>query len=561
MSAATARLVAEYFVCERLDAHQLLDDANRFLPVYRVLRDSGMQTRLDVVAPRGLTPFVGREQELGWLAARWEQAREGFGQMVILSGEAGIGKSRLVQALCERMGHEGYARIELRCSPYHQNSAWYPVLDHLQRFLQFRHEDTPEAKREKLARVLLTHRFTQQVSLSLLTALLSLPHPESYPPLRLSPVLQKQQTQAALVAWFLEEAERQPALAVWEDVHWADPSTLELLGLLLEQSPTARLLTLLTARPEFRLPWGTRSSLSQLSLPRLMRRQVEEMVLRMTAGKGLPAEVIQQIVARTDGVPLFVEELTKVVLESGLLRADENRYELAAPLPALAIPATLQDSLLARLDRLTTAREVAQLGATMGRQFSYEQLQAVASIDAATLQHELTRLVEAELLYQRGIPPQATYIFKHTLIQEATYQSLLRSTRQQYHERIAQVLETQFPETVVTHPELLAHHFMEAGLRERAVGYWQQAGQRAIERSAGVEAVSYFTKGLEALRALPDGHTRAQSELGMQMSLGPALIATRGYAAADVERTYTRALELCQQLGEPPQSFPVRFGL
>src|SRR5207249_9404455 len=298
----------------------------------------------------------------------------------------------------------------------------------------------------------------------LFAALLSLPLPERYPLLTLTPQRQKQKTLDALLAWLLIEATRQPVLFMVEDLHWIDPSTLEFLTLLIDQGPTARLLTLLTCRPEFHAPWGFRAHLTPLTLSRLPRPQATQMTVRVTGGKALPPEVVEQIVTKTDGVPLFVEELTKMVLASGLLREGEDHYALTGPLPPLAIPTTLHDSLMARLDRLATVKDVAQLGATIGRTFAYELLQAVSPLDEATLQHGLRQLVEAELVYQRGGPPQATYTFKHALIQDAAYQSLLRSTRQQYHQRIAQVLATQFPETAETQPELLAHHYTEAGL-------------------------------------------------------------------------------------------------
>jgi predicted ATPase len=395
----------------------------------------------------------------------------------------------------------------------------------------------------------------------LLAALLMVPVPERYPPLTLSPQRQKQKTQEALVAWLLAEAAQHPVLALWEDLHWADPSTLELLGLLIEQAPTARLLLVLTARPEFRPPWPPRSHLTQLTLTRLTRPQVEEMVLRVTGGKPLPAEVVQQIGAKTDGIPLFVEELIKMILELELVRENADRYVLTGPLPPLAIPATLQDALMARLDRLVTAKDVAQLGATLGRQFSYELLQAVAPLDEATLQRALERLVDAELLYQRGVPPQATYTFKHALIQDAAYQSLLKSTRQQVHQQIAQALEVRFPALAETQPELLAHHYSEASCHAQAVRYWQRAGERAIERSANVEAISHLTTALELLQTLPDTPERVQQELDVSIAIGIPLVLTKGYAALEIEATYTRARELCRQLGDTPQLFPVLVGL
>ena len=378
--------------------------------------------------------------------------------------------------------------------------------------------------------------------------LLSLPLSADYVPLTLSPVQQKQQTMQALLTILLRITAQQPVLFVMEDLHWIDPSTLELLSLLVDQGPTARILALWTFRPDFSPPWTGRAHVTQVMLPRLPRRQAVEMTGQVAHGKALPPEVVEQVVAKTDGVPLFVEELTKMVLESGLLQEREDRYELTGPLPPLAIPTTLHDSLMARLDRLATVKALAQLGATLGREFSYALLQAVSPWDEGTLQRGLHQLVEAEFLYQQGLPPQATYLFKHALIQEAAYQSLLRSTRQQHHQRIAQVLEAQFPEVRETQPELLAQHYTEAGLLAQAVPYWQRAGQRASQRSAYVEAINHFTKGLEVLLALPDTTERAQRELDVQIALGQAFTATKGQAALEVGHTYSRARDLCRQV-------------
>ena len=560
LSTATYRLIQGYFACQDLGLHTFKGIATP-VPVYQVLEESGAQSRFEVVAATGLTPLVGREQEVRVLLDRWEQVKEGEGQVVLLSGEAGIGKSRLVQELKEQVAREGGTRIEFRCSPYYQNTAFYSVIDHLQRLLQFGREDSPEEKLDKLEKVLQEYRLPVPEVVPLFAALLSLPHPEGYPPLTLSPAKQKQKTQEALIAWLLAVAERQPVLAAWEDLHWADPSTLELQGLLLDQAPTARMLTLMTFRPEFRPPWGARAHLTPLTLNRLGRKQVEAIVTDLTDGKALPAEVVRQIVAKTDGVPLFVEELTKMVVESGLVRQANGHYELTGPLPALAIPATLQDSLMARLDRLAPVREVAQLAATLGREFSYELLQSVSPLDKASLQEALAKLVEAEVLYQRGLPPQAQYVFKHALIQDAAYQSLLKSKRQHYHSQIAQVLEERFAETTETQPELLAHHYTEAGLIAQAIPYWQHAGQRAVQRSANVEAVAHLTKGLELLKTLPETPERISQELTLQLALGTPLMVTKGYVAPEVGHVYARARELCKQMGDTPQLFSVLWGL
>jgi TOMM system kinase/cyclase fusion protein len=560
ISAATFLLVRRYFTYQDLGPHAL-KGLTTPVQVYRVLAASAAQSRLDIVGATGFTPLVGRDSEVALLLERWAHSQDGVGQVVLLRGEAGIGKSRLVEVLRERVISEGATRITFRCSSYHQNSALYPVIDHLQRVLQWQRDETPEAKFDTLERVLRTYRLPLEDVVPLFAALLSVPLPERYPSLNLTPQRQRQKTQEALVAWLLEEAERQPVLAVWEDLHWADPSTLEFLSLVLGQVSTARMLTLLTCRPRFRMPWATHTPVTQVILNRLGRPQVETMITSLTDDKTLPPEVVEQVVAKTDGVPLFVEELVKLVLESGLVREEGDQYVLTGSLPPLAIPSTLHDSLMARLDRLSTARELAQLGAVLGREFAYELLQAVSPVDEMTLQQGLARLIDAELVYQRGLPPRSRYIFKHALIQDAAYQSLLKSTRQQYHQRIAQVLVEQFPDLVETQPELLAHHYTEAGLSVQALPYWQRAGERAIQRSANVEAITQLTKGIELLKTLPDTPERTQQEILLQVTLGVPLSATRGWAAPELEQAHRRARELCQQVGETPQLFPMLWGL
>src|SRR5262249_4194962 len=563
ISEATHRLVQGLFECHARGP-QALKGVSAPVAVYRVLRESEAHSRVEAAVGTGLTPVVGREEERGLLHRRWEQAKAGEGQVVLLSGEAGIGKSRLVQTLKEQAVTEGAIRIEFRCSPYHQNSAFYPIIEHLQRLLQFVPHEGPQARLTKLTQMLARYRFPRADTLPLLAALLSLPQPDGAAPLTLSPQKQKQKTQEALVAWLLEEGQHTAVYCVWEDLHWADPSTLETLTLSLDQVPTTRQLALLAFRPDFTPPWRLRSHLTHLTLPRLGRPHIEAMVEQTTGGKALPGEILQQIVTKTDGVPLFVEELTKMVRESGLIGEEDDHYVGAqgdAPVPPLAIPATLQDSLMARLDRLSTVREIAQLGATLGREFPYELLHAVSPLDEGSLQQGLRQLVEAELVYQRGVPPRATYIFKHALIQDAAYHSLLKSTRQRYHRQIAQALEERFTEIKETEPELLAHHYTEAGLVGQAIPYWRQAGQRASQHSAYVEAINHLTKGLELLQTLPDTLERTHEELLLQTSLGAALMAAKGYAVPEVEKAYARARELCRQIGETPQLFRVLGGL
>jgi class 3 adenylate cyclase len=561
ISATTARLVQGYFVCENLGAHPLKGVAAP-IQLSRVLRASGAYSRLDAVSTAGLTPLVGRDTEVALLLERWTQAAEGSGQVIALRGEPGIGKSRLVQALKDHIPEASYLRLECRCSPYYQHSALYPVIELGQRALQWQQDDTPDNKMRKLEAALAQLALPIAEALALFTDLLSLPHKETPQFLRhLTPQQQRHKTLQTILTVVLELASRQPVLLIVDDLHWTDPSTLELLTLIVEQVPTTRMCVVLTCRPAFRIPWDNRSYLTQMTLTRLQQHQVEQMVLHITGGKSLPAEVLQALVDRTDGVPLFVEELTKALLETEILWEDEDQYQLLTPLPPLAIPTTLHDSLMARLDRLGTAKNVAQLGATLGRQFTYALLHAVSPWDEAVLHQELGRLIEAELLYQHGLPPQATYVFKHALIQETAYQSLLRSIRQDYHQRIAQVLLAQFPAIVEAQPEILAHHYTEAGLYEHAVAYWQRAGQRAIERSANSEAINHLTKGLMLLKTLPEIPERTQQELTLQLALGLPLLMIKGHTSLEVEQAYTRAYELCQQVGDSPQRFSALVGL
>jgi class 3 adenylate cyclase/predicted ATPase len=561
LSAATARLVQGAFALEDLGLHQI-KGVEEPMAVCRVLGLHEAPDDEEAAEPARAPFLVGRDEEVGLLRRRWEQSKAGLGQVVLLSGEAGIGKSALMQALRVHVGREGCARLTFRCSPYHTNSALYPVLAHLQRRLRWERDEAPEARLARLEQVLDASRQPLVEVVPLLAALLAVPLPEGrYAALTLTPQQQRQQTLDTLTAWLLAEAEPQPVLAVYEDLHWADPSTLELLGALLEQAPTVPMLTVLTFRPEFVPPWPSRSHLTPITLNRLEHPQVEALITHLTGGKALPAEVVAHIVARTDGVPLFVEEFTKMLLESGLLQEDAQHYALTGPLSAVTIPTTLQDSLMARLDRLGAARDVAQLGAVVGREFAYDVLQAIAPLDAATLQARLAQLVEAELLYQRGRPPRARYVFKHALIQEAAYQSMLKSTRQRVHRQVAQALEAESAETMETQPELVAQHYTTAGCHEQAVHYWQRAGQQASDRSANLEAVSHLTTGIELLTTLPETPERTQQALTLHIALGAALEITKGFAAPEVEHAYTQAHALCQQVGETSELVPVLCGL
>ena len=457
ISQMTARLVEEAFSLEDLGL-QVLKGVAEPMQVLRVLAPMD-HTEDEEHSAVGRLFLVGRDEELGMLRRRWEQSKAGLGQVVLLSGEAGIGKSALVETLRRQVRQEGLPRIAYRCSPYHTNSALYPVIAHVQRVCNLQPDDSPPTRLDKLERTLQAYRFPCRRPCRFWPPCCRSPYAERYAALSLSPQQQRQQTQDTLLAWLLQEAERQPVLTVWEDLHWADPSTLELLGLLVDQAPTVAMLHVLTFRPDFSPAWPARSHLTPITLNRLERPQVEALIAHLAGGKALPAEVVEHIVGKTDGVPLFVEELTKMLLESTLMRQDGDRYTLTGPLSAVAIPVTLQDSLMARLDQLPRAKEVAQLGAVLGREFAYDMLHGLSPLDESTLQESLTQLVKAELLYQRGRPPRAHYFFKHALIQDAAYASLLRSTRQQVHQQVAQLLERQFPEMVETQPELLAHHY------------------------------------------------------------------------------------------------------
>jgi class 3 adenylate cyclase/predicted ATPase len=562
ISSTTYQLLGGFFACQSLGAH-LLKGFAQPIEVYQVLHESMARSRLEAASRTGLTPLVGREPEVALLLERWAQVKDGMGQVVLLSGEAGIGKSRLVQVLKAQVANEPQAWLTpCQCSPYHQNTALYPLIDLLERVvLRFDREESPEQKLRKLEGHLVQYGFPLAEAVPLHASLLSIPLTADYAPLPMSPEQHKQKTLHALLTTLLRIAAQQPVLFAMEDLHWVDPSTLELLSLLVDQGPTARILAVLTFRPDFSPPWTGRAHLTQVTLPRLPRRQAAEMAARVAHGKVLPAEVVEQVVAKTDGVPLFVEELTKMVLESGLLQEREERYDLRGPLPPLAIPATLHDSLMARLDRLATVKGLAQLGATLGREFSYDLLQAVAPWDEGTVQQGLQQLVETEFLYQQGLPPQATYVFKHALIQEAAYQSLLKSTRQQYHQHIAQVLAERFPETAETQPEVLAHHYTEGELGAQAVLYWQRAGQHALQRSANLEAIQHLTQGLGLLATMPETLSRAQQELDVQLALGSALIASKGGSSPEAEQTYARARALCARVGETPQLIPTLRGL
>jgi predicted ATPase len=481
--------------------------------------------------------------------------------VVLISGEPGIGKSRIAENIVERLGGEPHTRLRYFCSPHHQDSALYPSIAQLERAAGFRREDPAEQRFAKLEAVLAQGTNDLSEAVPLLADLLSIPTGERYPPLNLTPLKRKEKTLLAQVAQLEGLAARQPVLMVWEDVHWSDPTTRESLDLIIDRVPTLRVLVILTFRPEFTPPWIGRSHVTMLTLNRLPRRQGAEIIAYVTGGKALPKEISDQIVDRTDGVPLFIEELTKSVVESGIVAEAGGHYAVAGPAAPLAIPTTLHASLLARLDRLALTREVAQVGAVLGRSFSYELISAVAQMPQQKLDGALEQLVAAELIFCRGMPPDAEYTFKHALVQDAAYSTLLRSRRQQLHARIASILESQFPDVVETQPELIGRHFGEGGFEEKAITYFTIAGELAVKRGAHAEVIRHFRRALELLQGQPETAERSKAELKVLEKLGPALQAAHSFGAPEVERTYLRARDLCEQLGEPVGLFRALWGL
>ena len=556
----TRRLLGDLFQLSDLGKHQLKGFPEP-IRAWAVRGAKAAASRFDSRAGPRLTPLVGREHEIALLLDLWQRAKGGEGQIALISGEPGIGKSRITEILRERLAGEPHVELRYFCSPFHTNSALHPVLDHLQRAAGFARDDPAAVKLEKLEAVLVQGAREVREATSLLAQAMAIPAGGRYPPLNLSPQRQKQRTFEILIDQLEGLAAGQPVLMIFEDAHWIDPSTQELFDLVVERVARLPVLFVITFRPEFSPPWTGHAHVSQLSLNRLSHRQGMAMIERLTGGKALPGEVLRQILDKTDGVPLFVEELTKTVLESGQLEETDDRYILSGPLAAFAIPATLHDSLMERLDRLDLAKEVAQSAACIGREFSHDLLGAVVAVDGDQFQDALDRLVESGLVFRRGTPPEATYTFKHALIQDLAHDSLLRSKRRALHDRIARVLEEKFPETANTTPELLAHHYYEAGLAEDSIPYWHQAGRRTSERSANKEAIAHFTKALQIIGSLPASTERTRLELQLLIALGPILAMTKGYAASEVEKTYVRARALCREAGAPAQFFTVTWGL
>ena len=554
----TWRLIGNLFDCRELGAIDTNSDTE-LIRRWHVLGENLVASRFEALRGSKLTPLIGRDEEIDLLLRRWARAKAGDGQIALVSGEPGIGKSRIVAAFEERLHAEAYLRLRYFCSPYHQDSALFPFIDQLSRAAGFARDDPPASKLKKLE-VLLAHAAPPDEDVALLADLMSLPASERHPLPNLSPQRKKEKTLEALIRQLQGLGHEKPVVVVWEDAQWLDPTSRELLDLTVERVRILPVLLIVTFRPEFQPPWAGQPQVSMLALNRLDRRDCTALVARTAGSKTLPDEVVSQIADRTDGVPLFVEELTKSVLESGLLREENDRYVLDRPLQPLAIPATLHASLMTRLDRLVSVRHVAQIGAAIGRQFSYQLMRAVSHLAEDQLQAALGQLVASELVFQRGLPPEAVYSFKHALVQDAAHGSLLRNARKQLHAQIANALETHSPEIIESQPELLAQHYTEAGLVEKAVAFWDKAGHRSVARSAMAEAAAQFQKGLDQLALLPDVPERRQQELEFSSALGAVLNVVKGSAAPETGQAYARARELWEQLGSPVEFIQVPCG-
>jgi class 3 adenylate cyclase/predicted ATPase len=561
---SSRKLVGNLFEVEELGAKELKGISGS-VRCWVALRPASVESRFEALHASGLTELVGRDEELDLLLRRWLKAKSGEGQVVLLSGEAGIGKSRLTAALLERLSSEPHTRLRYFCSPQHTDSAFYPIIGQMERAAGFAHNDTTEAKLDKLDAVL-AQSFTARPDAALFAEMLSLPNDGRYPTLELAPQERRQRTLEALTGQLEALSRSSPVLMMFEDVHWIDPTSLEALGRAVDRIRTLGALLIVTYRPEFEPPWIGRPHVSAVILNRLGEREIASMIDGVTGNKPLPESIRQDIIERTDGIPLFVEEMTKAVLEA---EGEGEAQHTAASVPssALAVPASLHASLMARLDRLGPTKEVAQIGAAIGRDFSHPLLAAVVRKPEAELVSALDRLIASGLLFRQGVPPHATYLFKHALVQDAAYGTLLREPRRALHARIAETLESQFADVVERQPELLARHCTEAELIDKAARLWGKAGQRSLERSALVEASEQITRALAQIAALPATPALRREQIKLQVALITPLIHIKGYAAPETKAAEERArllIEQAEALGEPPEDplllFSVLYG-
>lgn len=554
----TRRLIEGMFELEDL-GEQAYKGISTPVHTWRIRKELNQPERFEVTSQTMLDKIIGRDAEIALVCERWKQVTEGGGQVMLLSGEAGIGKSRIIKQFRQHVKDQRHWCFLYYCSTHHQSSAFYPIIAQIEHNLGFDTSDTNETKLQKLKNQLESLKIPSDDNLPLYAFLLGIKINGKLP--EGNPQELKQKTIQALINFYCILAKRAPTVMILEDIHWLDPSTFELLDLWIEQLQYERCYLILTFRPEFIPPWRHHSYFTSLALNRLSRRESEAIIREITGGKELPAQVLDDIIAKTDGVPLFLEELTKTIVKSNLLQKVDGEYMLHHSIHRLTIPESLQDSLMARLDQLEGAKELAQLAATVGRRFSHKLLLAASGLPETQFQSHIAKLLDAELIYKRGAPPDCIYEFKHALVQDIAYQTLLKSTRLFYHQRIAQLMEKQFSEQVEKNPELLAHHYTEAQLADKAVTLWHQAGQKAVSRSENMEAIDHLQRGLHMLGQLPESKECAKRELELQITLAVPLTSVKGYASPEVRKTYTRARELCIQIGDTPQQFPALYGM
>ena len=556
----TRRLAGAAFEYEDLGPHELkgLSDAAM---LWRVTGESGTRGRFDTRTSKGLTPLVGRAEEIGLLQRRWDYAKEGDGQLVLLSAPAGFGKSRLTQSFREDLDDSSIACLQYFGSPFHVNSPFHPFIRQLERAAGIVRTDTAAQKLDKLESILEGSAESRIEDVSLMAALLSIPFEDRYPRLQITELVQKQRTMELLEEQLVLISRRTPVLIIFEDAHWIDPSSLELMNSAIRRVANLPVMMIVTYRPEFSSPWLDLGHATVLKLNQLGRSQVIELIQKAAGGKTLPESVIEQIAAKSQGVPLFIEEITRSILESGDLEESDDRYVLRQSVREFTIPSTLQDSLIARLDRLGSAKDLVLTASIIGREFSYELIEAVSSASHATLLADLGRLVQADLLEQHGAPPHSRYIFKHALIRDAAFQSVLKSRRRELHQRIAEVLTNRFPEVVITEPELLAHHYTEANVADRALACWRQAADRAVARLAYVEALGHVDKAMKLIANLPEGAERDEWELSFLVIEGPSRMALDGWDSPPAKQLYEEARKVAERLGRPAEVFRSVWGL